>query len=90
MSSVRMCDKCQNVFSELDLGWQTYEAVTNDEDDDGRRFSKSVRMDACPECAIAPPSRRARKVAQLEREAGVAVSDPFTPLTDVEATGAAQ
>jgi hypothetical protein len=66
-----MCDKCQKVFSEMEPGWQTYEATTMDEDDDGRPFSRSLRMDACPECAIVPTTRKERRIAQLEREAGI-------------------
>lgn len=52
MSSVRMCDRCGTVFSELADGWQTYQAATFKKDDEGRRISVSVMMDACPACAI--------------------------------------
>lgn len=86
-----MCDRCQKVFSELDLGWQTFEAVTVDEDENGRPLNKAVRMDACPDCAMTTPTRRERKVAALEREAGIGDAplgaDAFT-LPDDAAAGA--
>jgi hypothetical protein len=72
-----MCDKCQTIFSELDLGWQSYEAATNTEDADGLPITARVRMDACPECAIQPPNRRQRRTRQLEREAGVTPTEPL-------------
>ena len=81
MSSVRMCDKCQTVFSELDPGWQTYDAVTNDVDDSGREVINRIRMDACPDCAIATPvrkSRRERDIARLERATGI--TGPLDPI----------
>lgn len=52
MSSVRMCDRCGAVFSELVEGWQTYQALTFKRDDEGRRVSVPVSQDACPTCAI--------------------------------------
>lgn len=67
-----MCDKCQRVFSETELGWQSYQATTVDEDDYGRSTNKTINMDACPECALVPMSRKERRLAQLEREAGIA------------------
>ena len=67
-----MCDKCQEIFSELDLGWQTYTATTVDEDEQsGRQITRTVQMDACPDCAMVPKSRRERRTAQLERSVGL-------------------
>ena len=86
MSSVRMCDKCQTVFSELDAGWQTYDATTNDIDDAGKAITLHVRMDACPDCAITTPkrlSKREREIAQLEKATGVGSGDPFRPITPI-------
>lgn len=55
MSSVRMCDRCGTVFSELADGWQAFSASTMRKDPDtGRRESVAVMMDACPTCAIIP------------------------------------
>lgn len=81
MSSIRMCDKCQEVFSELDLGWQTYTATTVDEDETtGRQITRTVQMDACPNCAMVPISRKQRKIARLERAAGIE-ADPTADFT---------
>lgn len=66
-----MCDKCQRVFSETELGWQTYTATTVDEDATGRNLTRTQQMDACPTCAILPKSQRERRIAQLERQAGM-------------------
>jgi hypothetical protein len=72
MSSVRMCDKCKTVFSELDDGWQTYEATTIIYDDDGKPQTIHQRMDACPDCASVPVKRKKseieKRIEQLERE----------------------
>lgn len=72
MSSVRMCDKCKTVFSELDDGWQTYQATTVVYDDDGEAKTIHQRMDACPECASVPVRRKRseteKRIDQLERE----------------------
>lgn len=60
MSSVRMCDRCGAVFSELAEGWQTYQGTTIKRDDDGRRITVAVNQDACPDCAIPldPPTAK--------------------------------
>lgn len=84
MSSVRMCDRCSNVFSELEDGWQTFQATTQKTDEDGRRVSISVAMDACPSCSIAGPKALQKsaqetqeqrdldaRIAALEKETGV-------------------
>jgi hypothetical protein len=59
MSSVRMCDRCGSVFSELADGWQSYSATTVLRRKKGEtgpaQTMQTVQMDACPSCAIAPP-----------------------------------
>ena len=67
MSSVRMCDKCGAVFSELESGWQTYSATTTIEDQDGGRRTVTRAMDGCAGCALVPITRTAR----LEKELGI-------------------
>lgn len=59
MSSVRMCDRCGSVFSELAEGWQTFTGTTFRKDDKGARVSVNQTLDACPSCAIAPPDSQA-------------------------------
>lgn len=54
MSSVRMCDKCHTVFSELMDGWQSYSATTTKRDENGEPKTVQVHMDACPSCALVP------------------------------------
>ena len=82
MSSVRMCDKCGTVFSELKDGWQTYTATTvsRKRSESGRvqgagRETITVQMDACPACAMdvdpdySPPENdRAFERLALEKE----------------------
>lgn len=83
MSSVRMCDRCGTIFSELDSGWQTFSASTFTEDDDGNRKAVSVLMDACPSCALeTPKNRRERRTAELERNAGVAPDFTLPEIKD--------
>ena len=63
-----MCDRCGTVFSELDSGWQTYQATTTVEDDEtGQRHQVTRTMDACRGCAIVPLT----KTQRLERELGI-------------------
>ena len=50
MSSVRMCDKCNNVFSERSEGWGTGVFTQPVKDKDGRRVMDQVQMDICGEC----------------------------------------
>lgn len=53
MSSVRMCDRCGNIFSELKDGWQTYRAVTVKRNpENGTTYQVEVSMDSCPDCAL--------------------------------------
>lgn len=54
MSSVRMCDKCHTVFSELMDGWQSYSATTTKRGPSGEAQAVQVHMDACPSCALVP------------------------------------
>lgn len=80
-----MCDKCYTVFSELEDGWQTFQATTMRRGEDGEAHEVSVRMDACPSCSLVPRSqfqsevqaaREGRdldsRIAKLERETGIA------------------
>ena len=60
MSSVRMCDKCGQIFSELESGWQTYEATTIEDLQTGERKRVTRAMDACASCAMVPPGARPR------------------------------
>lgn len=50
MSSVRMCDKCGNIFSENDDGWSTFSGTAMRRREDGSRYSESVSQDACAAC----------------------------------------
>lgn len=93
MSSVRMCDKCNTTFSELEDGWQSYAATINRRDPDtGALKEVQMRMDACPSCAMIPTPQFHRelqaaqegkdldaRIARLERET-LDKSEP-TPAT---------
>ena len=65
MSSVRMCDKCGQMFSELESGWQTYEATTIEDLQTGERKRVTRAMDACASCAMVPITRTQRMEAAL-------------------------
>jgi hypothetical protein len=67
MSSVRMCDKCGTVFSELVEDWETYLATAVGVDDDGRQVTRTESRDACPACSILPKARMAKVDQVLER-----------------------
>lgn len=84
MSHVRMCDKCYTVFSELEDGWQTFQATTMRRDENGEAVEVNVRMDACPSCSLVPRQQFTKEVeaaqagreldariARLERESGI-------------------
>lgn len=64
MSSVRMCDKCGEVFSELSEGWQTATLNTVNTDEYGRQTSEAIRQDFCADCAVGTP--RKKKQTELE------------------------
>jgi hypothetical protein len=83
-----MCDKCQTIFSELEVGWQTFTAVSMEEDDNGNPVERKQAMDACPSCALVPKRQFDRetralasgesteaRIAKLERQTGL---DPET------------
>lgn len=84
MSHVRMCDRCSNVFSENEDGWQTFTATTMKENEDGVQVPIQMAMDACPSCAMIPKKQYEReqqalaagqlteaRIAKLEREVGM-------------------
>lgn len=76
MSSVRMCDKCQTVFSERDEGWQTFTGTTMRKRN-GRREPVSETLDMCPACAIGgimeedEQTALESRIAKLEKETGM-------------------
>lgn len=61
MSSVRMCDKCGNIFSELEEGWQTFTGATVK-----KSGTETVRMDVCSSCALVPQQERIALAARAE------------------------
>lgn len=84
MSSVRMCDKCGTIFSELEDGWQTFTATTVKRDEDGKSQQIQAAMDTCPSCALIPKHQfqkeleaaadgdaQAQRIAKLERQVGI-------------------
>lgn len=84
MSHVRMCDRCGEVFSENESGWQTFTAATMVEDENGVQRSINQQMDACPSCAMVPKrvyeketkalaegKQQEARIAKLERQVGI-------------------
>ena len=89
MSSVRMCDKCKTVFSELEDGWQAFTASTMKRDDNGRMVPVQQVLDCCPSCALIPEPQFQKeleaaangeevqqRIAKLERELGIGKTAP--------------
>jgi hypothetical protein len=78
MSSVRMCDKCGDVFSEREQGWTNSEQTQIGEDENGRRTHSSIIVDLCTMCSPnikegvkqLQQLRRAARARQLELMAG--------------------
>lgn len=54
MSSVRMCDRCGNVFSENDEGWSTDSRTVNRTREDGKRYTVGMQVDQCAPCVGNP------------------------------------
>jgi hypothetical protein len=50
MSSVRMCDKCGDIFSENDEDWSTFSGSVQRRRENGSRYTETVNQDACPPC----------------------------------------
>jgi hypothetical protein len=50
MSSVRMCDKCGQIFSENEEDWSTFSGTMKRRREDGSRYTESVAQDACAKC----------------------------------------
>ena len=67
MSSVRLCDRCQQVFSEIEDGWETFMVTRVDEDDDGRKVTKTESRDSCPRCAFTTPPKGLRRNERIEK-----------------------
>lgn len=67
MSSVRMCDNCGTIFSELEEGWTTAEVaqISDELDPYGNRKKITVVHDQCPDCS---PQNIAGKLADARRE----------------------
>jgi Zn-finger nucleic acid-binding protein len=87
MSTVRMCDKCNAIFSENEEGWMSSPSSIMKRDSNGQVKQITVQVDQCPSCvevllgtgnkspkAIVPPVRGRydrRYTEQLEEEAGI-------------------
>lgn len=62
MSEVRMCDiqresNCYQLFSVKETGWQRVKSEVVETDDNGASTSKTVTLDACPNCSVTPVRR---------------------------------
>jgi len=88
MSHVRRCDKCGNIFSEIESGWQSYTATTMIEDENGGTKEVKQALDACPSCALVPRRQFERetravidareqdaRIARLERQTAMDVEE---------------
>lgn len=74
MSSVRMCDKCERIFSENEEGWQSATLNTVEYDEHGNQVAIPIRQDLCTDCAVKTPKRGTKaneteqRIAALEAE----------------------
>ena len=50
MSSVRMCDRCGNIFSENEEDWSTFSGTILRRRENGSRYNETVNQDACGRC----------------------------------------
>lgn len=80
MSSVRLCDRCQQVFSEIEDGWETFQITRIDEDDDGRKVTKTESRDSCPRCAMTKPARGLRRNERIEELLQQALDQNVIPV----------
>lgn len=82
MSSVRMCDRCGNIFSENSEDWSTFNGTIMRKDENGRRVNETVVQDACGNCtngrnpvsprlALPKGSVDPARVAELEDDLGM-------------------
>lgn len=51
MSTVRMCDRCGNIFSEREDGWTSMQGTTMRRDEKGQMRQTTEALDACPRCS---------------------------------------
>lgn len=56
MSSVRMCDRCGNIFSENDLDWSTATGTVQRRRENGTRYGEQTTIDQCGPCTNGVPS----------------------------------
>jgi hypothetical protein len=52
MSSVRMCDTCGTIFSELEEGWASGTVAIRTRDRDGKMTVKNADRDQCASCVV--------------------------------------
>lgn len=83
MSTVRLCDRCNSIFSENREGWTTASGSRRVRNSRGEMITETVALDYCPPCSgevmgniseepTVPPVKGrydARYTRQLEREA---------------------
>lgn len=83
MSSVRMCDDCNAIFSENEDGWATFPGAINKRDSDGKMKPIVIQLDYCAACTAQKTGVRepqvpavkgrydSRYTRQLEKEVGI-------------------
>ena len=83
MSSVRMCDKCGQIFSENEEDWSTYSGSRKRRREDGSRYTETIVQDACPPCTNGDTVIKPRlgivdyrKIAAMESELGIGQDKP--------------
>jgi hypothetical protein len=56
VSSVRMCDRCGNIFSENDLDWSTATGTKQRRRENGTRYTEQTTIDQCASCTNGGPA----------------------------------
>src|SRR5882672_8364638 len=85
MSTVRLCDRCNTIFSENKEGWTTASGSRRVRNSRGEMITETIALDYCPACSedvmgnnqeeVSVPAVKGRYdkryTRQLEREAGI-------------------
>lgn len=83
MSSVRMCDRCGQIFSENADGWDTYTVNKKTRDEDGNVKVRTEVRDACPDCSIPDGSLTPRAAIS----AGGSAFGAGSSMTNIQSDG---
>jgi hypothetical protein len=97
MSSVRLCDRCNSIFSENKEGWTSASGSRRIRNKNGEMITQTIALDYCPPCSddaiggnnLDEPRVPAvkgryndRYTRQLEKEAGIGANPVDGTIVD--------